>query len=101
MALSPDSRDLLLSIFKAKGNARRAWEWRDFLKLVGQAMSELGFVVEQVDGVIFHFKAPDRWHRQVLDHQRRLEKSDQNRLARRLSRKFGWCASTFRTQPDA
>ncbi|KAI9069521.1 hypothetical protein FKP32DRAFT_1671301 [Trametes sanguinea] len=96
MTLSPDSRDLLLSIFKAEPNARCAWEWRDFLK----AMSELGFDIEQVDGVVFRFKAPERWQNQVvvlhMNHKRLLEKNYQNRLARRLFRKFGWCAATFR-----
>ncbi|KAL7277905.1 hypothetical protein ACG7TL_008855 [Trametes sanguinea] len=87
---------LLLSIFKGEPNARCVWEWRDFLK----AMSELDFDVEQVDGVVFRFKAPDRWQNQVLvlhmNHKRLLEKSFQNRLAGRLARKFGWCAATFR-----
>ncbi|KAI9070138.1 hypothetical protein FKP32DRAFT_1670611 [Trametes sanguinea] len=69
MTLSPDSRDLLLSIFKAEPNARCAWEWRDFLK----AMSELGFDIEQVDGVVFRFKAPERWQNQVVVlHMRRI-----------------------------
>ncbi|OSD00143.1 hypothetical protein PYCCODRAFT_1469676 [Trametes coccinea BRFM310] len=96
MPLSPESRSLLLSIFKGEPNARCVWEWRDFLK----AMSELDFDVEQVDGVVFRFKAPDRWQNQVLvlhmNHKRLLEKSFQNRLAGRLARKFGWCAATFR-----
>ncbi|KAL7277894.1 hypothetical protein ACG7TL_008844 [Trametes sanguinea] len=55
MPLSPESRS-------GEPNARCVWEWRDFLK----AMSELDFDVEQVDGVVFRFKAPDRWQNQVL-----------------------------------
>ncbi|KAI0364498.1 hypothetical protein BV20DRAFT_1057147 [Pilatotrama ljubarskyi] len=89
-------RVVLLSIFKAEANARAEYRWRAFVR----ALTELGFTCEQQGGVIFRFRAPERWGGQVLVyhkiHSDVLNKDAQDYISTRFGRKYGWEASTFR-----
>ncbi|EIW54886.1 uncharacterized protein TRAVEDRAFT_51022 [Trametes versicolor FP-101664 SS1] len=119
MPLSWESRQVMLSIFKATKNARYTLKWIHF----NDAMAELGFEITQA-GVVLTYAVPPRWgggslvlhmvHTVALperlaqslifllqDHEWKMEKSQQDYVKTRLSHAFGWDKWTFIWCADA